>query len=96
MLWVLDKIYSEAEPELALEEAKLSVRRRIYASQYLTLAEKYFGAGMTADARRCYWLAMRNQPGLLLQMGVLRRLLATMTSRRLYESAKGFIRFESH
>jgi O-antigen biosynthesis protein len=96
VLWVLNKVYGESERDASLEQAKQRVRRRVYGGQYLTLAEKYFGARMNADARRCYWQAIRNRPGLLLHMGILRRLLATMTSRRLYESAKGILRFESN
>jgi len=43
VLWVLNKLYSEVEPN-SLEEAKRRVRQRVYASHYLDFAEKYFGA----------------------------------------------------
>jgi hypothetical protein len=96
VLWVLNKVYGESEQDVSLEAAKQRIRRRVYGAQYLRLAEKYFGARMNTDARRCYLQAMRNQPGIFLRTGILRRLLATMTSRRLYESTKRLLRFESN
>ena len=63
-------------------------RRRAYGSHYLTYADKYFGSGLDADARRCYLRAIGQQPRLLMNPGVVRRLVGTVIGRRLYESAK--------
>ena len=91
ILRVLDKVYSEPEADLALEKAKQRVRRRVYASQYLDLAEKYFGTHLNADARRCYWQAIRRQPQILLWAGVARRFTATLVGRNAYELGKRFL-----
>ena len=92
VMWVLDRVYGQREAEAALEAAKQRVRRRVYGRQYLDFAEKYFGARLTADARRCYWQAVRRQPRLLLRPGVARRFAATFIGRGLYEQAKRMIR----
>lgn len=88
VLWVLDKVYGETEADPALERAKRAARDRVYGSQYLDFAEKYFGARMNDDARRCYWQAVRRQPQFLLRPGVARRFLATLLGRRFYEQGK--------
>ena len=86
--WLLDGIYGEVERDPALEVAKRRARRRVYGAHYLDFANKYFWFGMNDDARRCYFAALRQQPGLVLRAGVARRLAATMTSRRLYDGLK--------
>jgi len=63
-------------------------RRRVYAAQYLKLGDNYFGCGMNADARRCYWRAAANVPTKLFQRGIGRRFLATCLPRSWYDSAK--------
>ena len=88
VLWVLNKIYREAEEDQTLEKTKQRMRRQVYASQYLDFAEKYFGAYLNADARRCYAQAIWRQPQLLMRAGVARRFAATLTCRTLYEHCK--------
>jgi len=88
VLWVLEKIYAEVERDRVLEEHKREGRQRIYGRQYLDFAEKYFGSRMNADARRCYWQAVRMRPELLFQSGVARHFAATVIGRSLYESGK--------
>jgi len=88
VLWVLNKVYRESEKNRALERAKRRVRRRVYACQYLDLAEKYFGAYLNADARRCYTEAIRRQPQFLLRPGVARRFTASCIGRDVYERCK--------
>jgi glycosyltransferase involved in cell wall biosynthesis len=92
VIWLLDRLFEQSEAHPALEAAKRKARRRIYARHYLDFADKYFGFGMTGDARRCYLSAMRHRPGLAGQPGVARRLLASLTSRRAYESLKSALR----
>jgi len=92
VMWLLDRIYEQPEANPALEAAKRSARRRIYAGHYLDFADKYFGFGMTADARRCYLAAVRFRPSLAGRSTVARRLLATLTSRRAYESLKSALK----
>jgi len=85
---LLDRLYSETEADAALEHAKRGARHRIYGRHYLTLADKYFGAYMNPDARRCYLQAVRHRPSYLLRLDIQRRLLATMVSRNGYEAGK--------
>jgi len=66
-------------------------KRRVYASHYLTYADKYFGVGMTADARRCYLQAIRTRPSTLLTAGVGRRLAGSIVGRRSYDSLKKLV-----
>ena len=87
VLWVLNKLYSEVEPN-SLEEAKRRVRQRVYASHYLDFAEKYFGAHMNKDARRCYGQAIVRQPSFLLYPGVARRFAATWIGRTFHDRCK--------
>lgn len=88
VLWVLDKVFRETEADPALERAKQAARARIYASQYLDFAEKYFGVNHNGDARRCYWAALRRQPQFLLRPGVARHFLGTLLGRGVYEAVK--------
>jgi glycosyltransferase involved in cell wall biosynthesis len=83
-LEILDR--SMARPEQA--KAKLAVRKRVYAANYLTYGDKYFGVNYNADARRCYWEALRRRPQFLLRRGVARHFLGTLMGRRIYDAAK--------
>ncbi|MFH1868852.1 MAG: glycosyltransferase [Candidatus Omnitrophota bacterium] len=85
---LLNLIYSQVEEEAELEEEKNRQRRRIYSAQYLSLADKYFGAGMGPDARRCYLRAILYRPSYILRMSVIWRLLGTLMGRKNYESVK--------
>ena len=89
---VLDMIFAERELDAALQAGKMRSRRRVYAAHYLTLATKYFGAGMDADAWRCYRRAFRYQPRRLFCFVVWRRLFALLMGRELYERAKGVVK----
>jgi glycosyltransferase involved in cell wall biosynthesis len=81
---LLGEIFQEADSDPRLHRS----RGRVYAAQYLQLAEKYFGFQMNLDARRCYLDALRHQPSLIFRRGVPRRLLASLTSRRAYDWLK--------
>jgi glycosyltransferase involved in cell wall biosynthesis len=85
---LLDRIFSEREDRVDLQLAKERARRTVYAAQYLTLANKYFGVFNNVDARRCYLQAVRNRPSYLLRFGTQRRLLATIAGRNGYEAGK--------
>jgi hypothetical protein len=89
---LLDHIFSQSENPPELEIAKRQAKRRVYGAQYLTLANKYFGAKMNVDARRCYLKAIQNRPAYLLRPDVQRRLAATLIGRRRYEFGKAFIK----
>jgi glycosyltransferase involved in cell wall biosynthesis len=95
VFWLLDQVYGQREHSKNLEQAKLHAKKRVYAAQYLTLAEKYFGFYMNADAMRCYWNAARNRPSCLLQFGVLRRFVATIIGREWYEAGKAVLKRRS-
>ena len=86
--WVLDTVFQSPEASLLLEGAKRRARRRIYGRQYWDLANKYFGAHMNDDARRCYLEALRFQPQRICSPALIRRLGATLVGRRHYERAK--------
>jgi glycosyltransferase involved in cell wall biosynthesis len=88
LMRVLDWVYAHPEADPSHERAKQAVKSRVYAAHYLDLAEKYFGVGFNADARRCYVQAARRRPGLLLRPGPARRYLATVVGRSWYEAAK--------
>ena len=92
VLWMLDQVFSSAERDPELQQRKTAARGRIYGRQYLTLADKYFGASMNADARRCYRLAIANRPGYALRPDVVRHFLATIMGRGLYDRAKVALR----
>ena len=75
-----------ASPERQAEKKRH--KRSVYAMIALDLADKYFGYNMTSEARRMYLRTIANRPSLILHGGVLRRLLATLTSKRLYDAIK--------
>jgi len=87
-LEILDRVFQRPhrQPE------KRRWRRRVYASCYLTYAEKYFGAGMSAEARRCYAQAAVRQPSILLKTDIARHLVGALMGRRLYDSLKWKVR----
>jgi hypothetical protein len=89
---LLDRIYGERETRSDLEESKRQAKGRVYGAQYLTLANKYFGMGLNADARRCYMKAIRNRPAYLLRPAVQRRFAATLIGRDRYEFSKALIK----
>jgi glycosyltransferase involved in cell wall biosynthesis len=85
---VLDQVFSEPDRQLEKRQHKADV----YASNYLTLADKYFGSDMYEDARRCYLAAIRFQPKTLLISSVLRHLAATFLGLGVYERSKSLIK----
>lgn len=89
---VLDYIFSEPESTPALDARKQSFRGRAYSAQYLTLANKYFGYQLLADARRCYLAAMRYSPAEALSINTLRMLLATYLSPESYRALKRLLK----
>jgi glycosyltransferase involved in cell wall biosynthesis len=92
ILQLLDRVFQERETRSDLEAQKRKAKGRIYSAQYVTLADKYFGLEMNADARRCYLQAIRNRPACLISPGVQRRLAATLIGRTRYEFGKSLIR----
>lgn len=85
---VLDDLFASNEQAPALNGEKLRARNRIYAAHYLVLALKYFGAGMNADARRCYLAAVRRRPAFLSNVAIVRQLLATFMGIASYQRLK--------
>jgi glycosyltransferase involved in cell wall biosynthesis len=83
-LRVLDALFQRP----ARQDEKRRWRRRVYASCYLTYAQKYFGCGMNRDAVRCYWRAATTRPATLLKPGVARHFAGALIGRRRYESLK--------
>jgi len=92
ILSILDRVFSEVESSKDLEDSKRKAKSRVYARQYLTLADKYFGMGMNSDARRCYWAVLRNRLWYMFDFSVQRRLAATLVSRERYEFGKMLFR----
>jgi glycosyltransferase involved in cell wall biosynthesis len=70
-------------------EEKQRNRDEIYATQYRQLADQYFGADLLADARRCYWQAIRRRPHQHIRPDVLRRLIGTYMGRQRYQRLRG-------
>lgn len=85
---LLERYYSETEADPVLETEKRAARDTIYARRYLEFGDKYFGHGMSEDARRCYLAAIRHRKALLLQPALARRLLGTLIGLRAYGSLK--------
>ena len=96
VLRVLDRYYAETEESPTLEAAKRAARSAIYATRCIEFADKYFGAGMAGDARRCYVQAIRHRPAALFAHGVFRRLLGTVIGLRIYDSIKRMLRAGTH
>jgi glycosyltransferase involved in cell wall biosynthesis len=88
IFWFLDQVYGSRERISALQHQKLLAKRKVYGQHYLTLADKYFGAYMTRDARRCYWEAVKCNPKHLIAAGVARRFSAALLGREMYERVK--------
>jgi hypothetical protein len=86
--YVLDRIFSEREKDPGLERKKQAARGRVYARQFAMLADRYFGADMTKDARRCYVRALRHSPVEAFTMGRARRLMATFLDPEVYRAVK--------
>ena len=66
--------------------------RRIRAMHSADWGNKYFGAGLDQQARRCYVTALRHDPTLAWQGGFLHRLAGLAVGRGLYERAKRTLR----
>src|SRR5437667_2313631 len=92
LLWLLDQVYRTTERMPELEGQKQRAKRRVYASHYWVLANKYFGANMNSDARRCYLKAIGYLPQRALSLALLRRLIATFVKRDWYERSKLFFK----
>jgi len=92
ILWMLDHVFGLEEQTPRLEQEKQAAKRDIYASHYWTLANKYFGARMNEDARRCYERILDYSPGYLRSGAFLRRYAATCVSREWYERGKNLWR----
>ena len=92
IMWLLNRIYTEEEKDPSLEEAKQRARSDVYASQYLDFATKYFGHADNRRSRRCYAAAIRRKPKLATNPQVLRRLIATLIPRPIYDGAKDALR----
>jgi glycosyltransferase involved in cell wall biosynthesis len=90
---LLDQIYSQPEKTAELENQKQRSKRQVYGAHYLDMAEKYFGCGYSADARRCYFSAIRRNPGYLFDFGIARRFCASIAGRRAYEYIKPRLKF---
>jgi len=88
IFWLLDRVYGSEERTPELQERKLHARRHVYGRHYLTSADKYFGAFMTADARRCYWRGLVRDPAYFFSRGISRRFAATLIGRNTYERVK--------
>ena len=85
---VLDHFFEQSS-----RAAEIAPRRRaIYARHWVEWADRYFGMGLHAEARRCYLQAIAARPGLALRPGVSRRLAATLLGPGRYERLKAWLR----
>lgn len=86
---VLHHVFSHPASQPEVEAAKLSSRGRILSGTYSVLADKYFGSGYYAAARRCYLRALLADPTTAgTSLGAWRRLAATLLGPRFYEAGK--------
>ena len=79
------------DQDALFQPSKDSVARRVYGAHYLDLANKYFGFGRNDDARRCYLAAIRLRPVYLSDLGIARRLGATVLGRGMYDRTKALL-----
>ena len=73
-------------PEYKYE--KIKYKKQIECAYFLDYANKYFGAGMDVDAKRCYWAAIKRDLFLLSNFEIVRRLLGTYLGYNLYNNIK--------
>ena len=83
---VLDRLWAE----IHRAGEKRMQKNFVYGKTFYTYAEKYFGAGMNTEARRCYQEGFRCLPGSFFKRGRWRRWLATHMPRTSYECWKSF------
>jgi len=88
IFWVLDQVFRRQEASPDLQRKKQLSFRDVYAAQYRTLADKYFGFWMNQDALRCYLRALSFRPSLLFGAGLFLRVAATLIGRGFYERIK--------
>jgi glycosyltransferase involved in cell wall biosynthesis len=88
ILRLLDTIFAQAEFSPERQRAKQMARDRVYATQYFSMGNKYFGFAMNQDARRCYLQSVRHEPRRALNWTLLRRLAATALPRDTYNRLK--------
>lgn len=89
---MLDMVFAGADRTTALGRAMIRQRRRIYGANYLTLARKYFGFGMTGDARRCYLRALAHRPAYITDWSVSRQCFGAIVGQRAYTRMKAWAR----
>jgi glycosyltransferase involved in cell wall biosynthesis len=89
---LLNDLFAAQESSAELQRAKMAAKNRILGTHFLVLALKYFGAGMAADARRCYHAAIRHRPGYLSSAEVLRQLFATYIGLETYARIKNVVK----
>lgn len=70
------------------KDNKLFWKNHIQATHFLNYAENYFGAGMDYDAKRCYWAAIKLEPSIMINFGIIRRLMGTYLGFKLYNKVK--------
>ena len=87
-----DQAQPGVEHRRSVEASKRAARNAIYANRYIEFANKYFGQGMTEDARRCYLAAIRHRSSMLFRLEIARRLLGTIIGLRAYELIKQVLR----
>lgn len=92
IIGLLDRLFETPETDPLLQRAKQRARRAVYSSQYLDFAQKYFWFQLNADARRCYWNAIRLDPTLLGRPDVARQFAGTLMGRSLYERMKKILK----
>jgi glycosyltransferase involved in cell wall biosynthesis len=81
---VLDQIFSEDD----FAEQKRRLRSGTYAFAYRKQGDRYFGANMGSDARRCYTHALMERPSYIFDLGFARRLVASYIGLSRYERCK--------
>lgn len=86
--YVLDRVFSERETDPDLERKKQAARGRVYATQFAMLGDRYFGADMVDDARRCYVRAFRHSLPTSFTAGRARRLAASFLDPAVYKAIK--------
>lgn len=89
---ILDLVYGLTEASVEADRAKRAIKNRVYAAQFLTAADQYFGIEMDVDFRRCYRRALLAHPASAIRLEYVRRLVGSLMGRRNYELLKRYIK----
>ncbi len=88
IFFILNKIFSESEADHKLQKMKMKMKRKIYATQFLDMGNKYFYFEYQDQALRCYQKAFMNCPTLLFSLEFARHFFGVSIGFKTYQFLK--------